>query len=200
MKKWVPALTVIAILVLTLYYWARVEILSRFTNEYPAQLTNFGTIYNPNPERKWKIMQMQPMIVGYATYDERNYLKIIYPDGGKISRAMVLLNGKITETNQDKFIYAKTSGEIESINFEDFKDTTSIGQRVRLDYLGGYPFDWEDESKEFCTLVSPVCEYPKVDEQSEEILNKAWLFRPQRLFFAMSLYESLAPNDAESEQ
>lgn len=145
-------------------------------------------------EHSWKVYSIQPVVVGFRQKGGNHYLLTLHKEGERWIRGVVFLTGQIKNESFDKIVYYPANGEPSVISLVEFKRAVKIGQRVRIEYLGGEPIDWEGATEQFCSDYYPACAYPEMREELEPLLINNWSFlKPERFYQALGVKARLEP-------
>jgi len=176
-KKIVWLLVIINALILAVLVGLKMKLDSARKQQlaYPVILENYSTI-GTFPD--WVIRKIQPQLVGFASENGRNYLKVEYPDvGGSLISEKVFVTGKVDDDTSVKMIYLENeTGQVESLDFAGLKKRLKQGQQIGIEYFASVPSP-KTELGEICNRLENFCALAKLKNSGNEDGGRIFAFR-----------------------
>ena len=117
---------------------------------------------------EWKMKYFQPLLRGYLSKKETNYLVVEYPnDSGEWVEIYIFVTGLIGEGNIIKEIGFRGQDLVGGVSFEKLKEKLIVGEQIRIEYLAKVPDDYQSDN--LCSLEPSLCLLAEMMAERKEL-------------------------------
>ena len=176
----------LAVVIWRIYAYNRMLSFTNTNYSYPVFLNKHGVI---GTNKNWKLFIIQPVVVGFYSKNNHNYLIVKYPDQTNLREAAVFISGVVSEGSKiDKIAFENEAKEISILTFEQLKQKLGLKKQIKLHYLAETPLDFS-ENDSICQVVSEACQLGKLKLITEDLLKDDFniFVRPEKIYFAVKI-------------